>query len=204
MIAADSHQIPSARSPSALESTQGATAHALFGAAEGAFPDANGLLDRREEALLAGKIACYAQGFGLLEAASQEFGWSLPMAGIARVWRAGCIIRSAMLDAMAQALGDDPATNLMFAPRFRERLAETHGGLRAVVAQAALSAIPTPALSAALGYFDMMRTARTTANLLQAQRDFFGAHGFERIDQPGAHHGPWGSHAPGKAHAPAH
>ena len=75
-------------------------------------------------------------------------------------------------------------------------LTPTHGSLRAVVAQAALAGIPTPALAAALAYFDMMRTARTTANLLQAQRDFFGAHGFERVDRPGAFHGPWGSHAP--------
>ncbi len=159
------------------------------------------LIDRLEEALLVGKIACYAQGFGLLATASAEFDWSLPMAGIARVWRAGCIIRSALLDDMAQALGQDPGTNLMFAPRFAEQLGKSNASLRAVVAQAALSGIPTPALSAALGYFDMMRTARGTANLLQAQRDFFGAHGFKRIDHPGDHHGPWGSHAP--AHSTA-
>ena len=89
----------------------------------------------------------------------------------------------------------------MFAPRFAERLRASHGSLRAVVAQAALAGIPTPALAAALGYFDMMRTGRSTANLLQAQRDFFGAHGFERIDRPGAFHGPWGSHAPQPAAA---
>ena len=144
-----------------------------------------------EEALLAGKIACYAQGFGLLATASKEFGWDLPLAEIARVWREGCIIRSAMLDDMAQALAGDATTNLMFAPSFAERLAATHGSLRAVVAEGALAAIPTPALAAALAYFDMMHQARGTANLLQAQRDFFGAHGFERIDAPGAHHGPW-------------
>jgi 6-phosphogluconate dehydrogenase len=148
-----------------------------------------------EQALLAGKIACYAQGFGVLAAASAEFGWTLPLPGIARVWRAGCIIRSAMLDDMAQALEGDPGLNLMFAPRFAERLAASHQGLRAVVAEAALSAIPAPALAAALGYFDMMHQERSTANLLQALRDFFGAHGFERVDRPGAFHGPWGSHA---------
>ena len=100
-----------------------------------------------------------------------------------------------MLDDMAQALEGSAGTNLMFAPRFADRLKASQGSLRAVVAQAVLAGIPTPALAAAVGYFDMMRTARSTANLLQAQRDFFGAHGFERIDQPGAHHGPWGSHA---------
>jgi 6-phosphogluconate dehydrogenase len=148
------------------------------------------LPNRLEQALLAGKIACYAQGFGLLAAASAEFRWSLPLAAVARVWRAGCIIRSAMLDDMAQAL-DAGATNLMFAPPFAERMRASHGALRAVVAEAALAGIPTPALAAALGYFDMIRSARSTANLLQAQRDYFGAHGFERIDDPGTHHGPW-------------
>ena len=112
---------------------------------------------------------------------------------IARVWRAGCIIRSAMLDDMATALGEEPGENLMFAPSFAERLRTSHDSLRSVVAAAALAGIATPALAAAIGYFDMMRTGRSTANLLQAQRDFFGAHGFERIDEPGAHHGPWGS-----------
>jgi 6-phosphogluconate dehydrogenase len=155
----------------------------------------DGLLDRLEQALLAGKIACYAQGFGLLAAGSAEFGWSLPLPEIARIWRAGCIIRSAMLDDMARAL--DTGHDLMFAPRFAERMRASHGALRAAVAEAALAGIPTPALAAALGYFDMLRSARSTANLLQAQRDFFGAHGFERVDAPGAHHGPWGSHAGG-------
>lgn len=151
-----------------------------------------------EEALLAGKIACYAQGFGLLSTASAEYGWDLPLAAIAKVWRAGCIIRSAMLDDMAQALGANAKTNLMFAPSFAERLKATNGSLRSVVAEGALAAIPTPALAAALGYFDMMHQARGTANLLQAQRDFFGAHGFERTDRSGGgFHGPWGSHAGG-------
>ena len=172
---------------------------ALFpgGSVNGA-PDSSDLIDRLEEALLAGKIACYAQGFGLLAAASTEFEWSLPLDEVAKVWRAGCIIRSAMLDDMAQALSGGSVVNLMFAPRFAEKLGVTTGSLRAVVAQAALAGIPVPALAAALGYFDSMRTARGTANLLQAQRDFFGAHGFERVDRPGAHHGPWGSHAPAK------
>jgi 6-phosphogluconate dehydrogenase len=105
---------------------------------------------------------------------------------------------------MAGALADDAAGNLMFAPRFADKLIASHGSLRAVVAQAALSGIPTPALSAGLSYFDMMHTARTTANLLQAQRDFFGAHGFERVDQPGTHHGPWGSHEAAAANGKSH
>ncbi|MFO1142574.1 MAG: hypothetical protein U1E59_09315 [Amaricoccus sp.] len=102
---------------------------------------------------------------------------------------------------MAQALAGHADLNLMFAPSFADRLKATHPGLRRTVAAAALHGIPTPALSAALGYFDEMRTPRTTANLIQAQRDFFGAHGFERVDEPGAHHGPWGTHE--KAAEPA-
>ena len=174
------------------ERAQGAERFTLASRAMPAEPQ---LVDRLQEALLAGKIACYAQGFGLLAAASGEFGWSLPLPGIARVWRAGCIIRSALLDDMAQALEAGGGQNLMFAPRFGDMLVQTNASLRAVVAQAALSGIATPALAAALGYFDMMRTRRSTANLLQAQRDFFGAHGFERIDRPGTFHGPWNSHA---------
>lgn len=165
---------------------------AIFGAAPSRIEAEEGLVGALEQALLAGKIACYAQGFGLLTTASKEYGWDLPLAQIAKVWRAGCIIRSAMLDDMAQALGGEGAVNLMFAPSFATRMRESHGGLRAMVARAALAGTPTPALAAALAYFDMMRTGRSTANLLQGQRDFFGAHGFERVDQPGAHHGPWG------------
>jgi 6-phosphogluconate dehydrogenase len=92
---------------------------------------------------------------------------------------------------MAQALSADARTNLMFAPSFSERLKSTQGGLRKVVSLAATSGTPTPALAAALSYFDMMRTGRSTANLLQAQRDFFGRHTFERLDREGAHNGPW-------------
>jgi 6-phosphogluconate dehydrogenase len=165
---------------------------ALFGAPAGQVDLVAGTL---EAALLAGKIACYAQGFGILAAASAEFGWDLPLPAIARVWRAGCIIRSAMLDDMAQALEEAPGANLMFAPRLADRLRTSIPGLRAVVSSAALAGIATPALAAGLGYFDMMRSERSTANLLQAQRDFFDLHGFERIDEPGAHHGPWAAQA---------
>ncbi len=164
---------------------------AIFGPAPVRIADGGDLVGELEHALLAGKIACYAQGFGLLAAASAEFGWHLPMAAIAEVWRAGCIIRSAMLDDMARALDAGGTANLMFAPSFAARMKESHGGLRATVARAAQAGAPVPALAAALAYFDMMRTARSTANMLQGQRDFFGAHGFARVDGPGAFHGPW-------------
>ena len=149
-------------------------------------------LDQIEQALIAGKITCYAQGFGMIARASSEFGWSLPLPDIARVWRAGCIIRSAMLDDMATALTDHPDQNLMFAPAFAEHLKSTHTGLRHVTAQAALSGLPVPALSSGLSYFDSMRTARGTANMIQGQRDYFGRHGFVRMDTGAKdQHGPW-------------
>jgi len=150
-------------------------------------------LDALEQAMIAGKILCYAQGFTLLAAASKEFGWGLPLPDVAKVWRAGCIIRSAMLDDMAQALAADPGQNLMRAPFFADLLRGAQQGLRDTVAEAARAGLSVPALASGLAYFDMMRTARSTANMIQAQRDFFGAHGFARLDGTGGakNHGPW-------------
>jgi 6-phosphogluconate dehydrogenase len=171
-----------------------ARGEALFGAApQRLAPDALTLHDL-EQALIAGKILCYAQGFELLAAASAGYGWGLPLPAVARVWRAGCIIRSAMLNDMATALAEDAARNLIFAPFFADHLKRTHAALRRVVATAAASGLPVPALSSGLAWFDMMRTARGTANLIQAQRDFFGAHGFRRLDGLPGDHGPWAGH----------
>ncbi len=166
-----------------------ALGEALFGAAPQPM-DGITLADL-EGALIAGKIICYAQGFEMINKASVQFDWALPLPAIARVWRAGCIIRSAMLNDMAQALTDNADRNLMFAPFFADLLKVNHQALRKVVAQAALNGVAMPALSSGLAYFDAMRTARGTANMIQGQRDFFGAHGFERIDGGADHHGPW-------------
>ncbi|WP_018633520.1 NADP-dependent phosphogluconate dehydrogenase [Neomegalonema perideroedes] len=144
-----------------------------------------------EQALIAGKILCYAQGFAMISTASAEFGWSLPSAEIARIWRAGCIIRSAMLDDMAEALEGAPERNLILDPAFAARLEADLPALRRVVASAALHGLAAPALSAGLFWFDQMRTKRGTANLIQAQRDYFGAHGFQRLDGGPEKHGPW-------------
>jgi 6-phosphogluconate dehydrogenase len=147
-----------------------------------------------ELALFAGKIAAYAQGFAVMSAASREFGWSLPLPTIARIWRAGCIIRSQFLGTIAEAFGGGGETaNLLMAPAFISMMRSAHPALRSIVARAGEAGLPTPALSSALAYFDAYRQGRGTSNLIQAQRDFFGAHGFERIDSAGAHHGPWGS-----------
>jgi len=171
-----------------------ATGEELFGAAPRKVEQESLPTDTLEAALLAGKIACYAQGFGMLTAASAEYDWNLPLPEIAKVWREGCIIRSAMLNDMAEALADDPQRNLMNASKFADMMRESHEQLRQAVAAAAVNGHPVPALSAALSYFDTMRTSRGTANMIQAQRDFFGAHGFERMDKDGkGFHGPWGA-----------
>ncbi len=168
---------------------------AVFGAAPVALPPGTVTVAALEQAMIAGKILCYAQGFALIVAASKEFGWDLPLPAIARVWREGCIIRSSMLNDMATALEEDAARGLMLAPFFVGHLKAATPGLRAVVAAGAAHGLPLPALSAGLAWFDMMRTGRSTANMIQGQRDFFGAHGFERLDQPGTGlHGPWGGH----------
>lgn len=146
-----------------------------------------------ENALLAAKIGAYAQGFAVMSAASAEFNWNLPMPTIARIWRAGCIIRSQFLDEITSAFTKDPDVNLIVTPAFADMVKETDGALRRVVSYAVLSGLPVPALSSALAYFDAYRRGRGTANLIQAQRDFFGAHGFERVDGLDRPHGPWGS-----------
>ena len=149
------------------------------------------LVDALEAGLLAGKIAAYAQGFEVMAGASKENGWNIPLATTARIWRAGCIIRSQFLDEIAAAFEANEGKNLLLAPAFVERMKRGSAALRRIVAEAALAGLPTPALSAALSYFDNYRQARGTANLIQAQRDFFGAHGFKRLDMEGDFHGPW-------------
>ena len=144
-----------------------------------------------EQALIAGKILCYAQGFAMMTAAAGEFGWSLDLPAIARVWRAGCIIRSAMLNDMATALAQDPTRNLILSDFFADHLRRSLPALRRTVAAGATHGLALPALGAGLAWFDMMRTARGTANMIQGQRDFFGLHGFERLDGRALPHGPW-------------
>ena len=168
-----------------------AQGEALFGAAPLPITDIS--LDDLEGALIAGKIICYAQGYEMMRKASDQFGWILPLPDIARVWREGCIIRSKMLNDMADALTNDADRNLMFAPFFAGLLRANHDALRRVVAAAAIGGVAMPALSSGLAYFDAMRTARGTANMIQGQRDFFGAHGFTRVDGGTGHHGPWGA-----------
>lgn len=144
------------------------------------------------DALLFGKIVAYAQGFEALRLASETYGWSLDLAAVARVWRAGCIIRSAMFDDMAAALEAAPDQSLLASNLFADHLAKTLPALRRVAGAAVAAGLPTPALLNALAYYDQLQRAPGTANLLQGLRDFFGQHGFERTDRPGGgFHGPW-------------
>lgn len=143
------------------------------------------VLEEIRQALLASKIISYAQGFSLMRAAAQAYGWPLRCGDIALIWRGGCIIRSVFLDDIRRAFDREPAlSNLMLDDFFRARLAAAQSGWRSVCARTALHGIPVPAMSAALSYYDGLRCTRLPANLLQAQRDCFGAHTYERTDCP--------------------
>ena len=149
--------------------------------------------DVMEQGLLAGRILSHAQGFRILQAASDEFSWELDLARIAEIWRAGCIIRSALLDDLAQAFrAQPPFGHLVLSPEIDAQLQETVPALRQTVAAAVAAGLPVSALSGALQWYDSLSRARGTANLIQAQRDFFGNHGFERTDRPGKSHADWG------------
>ena len=145
-----------------------------------------------EQALLAVRIIAYAQGFRILGAASEEYDWALDFARIGEIWRAGCIIRSALLDDISKAFrGEMPQGALIFAPTFAARLRECLPALRAVVAAAVQAGHPVPAFSAALAWIDTIAQGRGTTDLIQAQRDFFGRHGFVRLGGDAGSHGPW-------------
>ncbi|MGV8832943.1 MAG: NADP-dependent phosphogluconate dehydrogenase [Devosia sp.] len=146
-----------------------------------------------EQALLAGKIVSYAQGFAVIAKASEENGWALPLSTIAKIWRAGCIIRSRFLDQMSEAYAKGGNVNLLVVPDFVTLMKDAHPSLRKVVAAAAVGEFPMICLSAALSYFDSYRQAQGTANLIQGQRDFFGAHGFEIAGRGADLHGTWPS-----------
>ncbi|MCC6796320.1 MAG: decarboxylating NADP(+)-dependent phosphogluconate dehydrogenase [Candidatus Hydrogenedentes bacterium] len=136
-------------------------------------------------ALYASKIVSYAQGYQLMRAAAKEYGWNLNYGGIALMWRGGCIIRSAFLGKIKEAFDKDPGlVNLLLDPFFTDAVTKAQPSWRRVISTAVNVGIPVPALGSALAYFDGYRTGRLPANLLQAQRDYFGAHTYERVDKP--------------------
>ena len=155
--------------------------------------DKKQFLARLREAYALTVIACYAQGFEQLRVASQEYKYSLPFDEVARIWKAGCIIRARLLDPIRAALLARPdLKNLMLAPHFSKLINETHVSLREAVVTAIDLGTPCPAFSNTLAYLDGYRQKRLPANLLQAQRDYFGAHTYRRIDKEGVFHTEWG------------
>jgi len=147
--------------------------------------DKAAFLDNLREALFASKIVSYTQGYMLMRAASEEFGWNLAYGNIALMWRGGCIIRAAFLDDIKAAFEQDAELdNLLLAPFFKEQVQRAEDAWRNVVSTAVSLGIPVPAMSSALAFYDGYRRERLPANLLQAQRDYFGAHTYERIDRP--------------------
>ncbi len=186
-----------ARSLSALKEERVAASKVLAGPSAAARPEAAQLVADMKDALYASKIVSYAQGFQLLRSASATYGWNLDFGAIAAIWRGGCIIRSVFLNRITEAYRADPALpNLMLAPFFRDRLAAAQAGWRRVIAAAVAAGIPVPAFSSALAYYDGYRCENLPANLLQGQRDYFGAHTYERTDGPRGefHHTDWTGH----------
>lgn len=158
--------------------------------------DKKQFLNDIRDAMYAAKIVSYAQGYVLMRAAAQEYKWHLNFGGIALMWRGGCIIRSKFLGKIKEAFDKNhELANLLFDPFFVQTIGSTLAGWRRVVAAAAAHGIPIPAISTALGYYDGLRHARLPANLIQAQRDYFGAHTYEREGEPGKHyHTNWTGH----------
>jgi 6-phosphogluconate dehydrogenase len=174
------------RSLSAMKDER-VSASAVYGKTVAASPETrqNLKLENLRQALYASKIISYAQGYMLMQAAAREYGWKLNYGGIALMWRGGCIIRSAFLGKIKEAYDRNPGlTNLLMDPFFKEQIETAQASWRAVISDAVLNGIPVPTLSAALSFFDGYRSASLPANLLQAQRDYFGAHTYERTDRP--------------------
>ncbi|HEY9698470.1 MAG TPA: NADP-dependent phosphogluconate dehydrogenase [Trichocoleus sp.] len=154
--------------------------------------DTKGFVNKIRDALYCSKICSYAQGMALLSKASQEFGYNLDLGETARIWKGGCIIRAGFLNKIKRAYDENPQLpNLLMAPEFRQTILDRQDAWREVLMTAAKLGIPVPAFSASLDYFDSYRLARLPQNLTQAQRDYFGAHTFERTDKPGTFHADW-------------
>ena len=174
-----------ARCISALKDDRVAAARKLKGPRPAIKGDAKRLVEDIRRALYASKIISYAQGYLLMRAAAREYNWNLNYGGIALMWRGGCIIRSVFLGKIKEAFDRKPdLTNLLLDPFFRQAIKDCQRSWRKVVSLAARKGIPVPAFSTALAFYDSYRSAWLPANLLQAQRDYFGAHTYERVDQP--------------------
>ena len=170
---------------SAIKEERVAASKVLSGPVPKYTGDKKELIEDIRNALYASKIVSYAQGYTLMRAAAKTYGWNLNYGGIALMWRGGCIIRSKFLGKIKEAFDKNPnLTNLLLDPFFKERVEKAQESWRRVTSIALTNGIPVPAFTSALCYYDGYRSERLPANLLQAQRDYFGAHTYERIDRP--------------------
>jgi 6-phosphogluconate dehydrogenase len=148
-------------------------------------------------ALYCSKVCSYAQGMALIAAANERFGYAIRLDEVARIWKGGCIIRASLLNDIKNAYKEDPLVpNLLMAARFRNYLSAHQDAWRRTVEAAIQAGVAIPALSASMAYYDSYRSAHLPANLIQAQRDFFGAHTYRRIDRPGSFHTEWSAPRP--------
>ncbi|WP_261541255.1 NADP-dependent phosphogluconate dehydrogenase [Burkholderia multivorans] len=182
-----------ARVLSSLKTERVAASKILSGPAAAPFDgDRAAFIEAVRRALYLSKVISYAQGFAQLRTASEEYGWNLDLGTIAKIFRAGCIIRARFLQKITDAYAKDRAlANLLLDPYFRGIAEQYQASLREVVVAAVKAGVPVPAFASAVAYFDSYRSERLPANLVQAQRDFFGAHTFERTDKPGSFHANW-------------
>ena len=181
-----------ARCISAIKKERVAASKILSGPPERYEGDAAQFIDAIRDALYASKICSYAQGYALMKAAAEKYGWNLKFGEIALLWRNGCIIRAQFLERIKEAFDKEPdLANLMLAPYFKEILEKSQESWRFVIASAVKLGIPVTAFGSALAYFDSYRRERLPANLIQAQRDYFGAHTYERVDKEGVFHTDW-------------
>ena len=154
--------------------------------------DKQALIESIRKALYMSKIVSYAQGFAQMKAASEEYNWDLQYGEIAMIFRGGCIIRAQFLQKIKDAYDRDAnLNNLLLDPYFKDIVENYQGALREVIATAVMNGIPVPCLASALSYFDSYRTETLSANLIQAQRDYFGAHTYQRVDKEGIFHTEW-------------
>ena len=171
---------------------QRAAATGLVGPSPVAVEDADAFIEDVRQALFASKIVAYSQGFDEIVAGAAKYGWDIKKGEIARIWRAGCIIRAQFLNTITEAYAADPELPaLLLAPYFREHLETAQDSWRRVVVSAAVQGIPAPAFSSSLAYYDGLRSERLPAALVQGQRDFFGAHTYKRVDKDGVFHTLW-------------
>jgi 6-phosphogluconate dehydrogenase len=174
-----------ARCLSAIKDERVAAAPVLPGKVEKFQGDKKKFVDDLRQALYASKIVSYAQGYQLMRSAAKDYGWNLNYGGIALMWRGGCIIRSAFLGKIKEAFDRNPAlVNLLLDPFFADAVNKAQPAWRRVITAAVNMGLPAPAMGTALAYFDGYRSPWLPANLLQAQRDYFGAHTYERVDKP--------------------